>query len=104
MEDGVVFLANKTVLFDVTGCLTTNPTNVSKSPAKVLQAMEKGKHDHFKAKNAVLVPIAFNEFRLLETQAYDFFVLLANEAARTGPVHTLSHIYNIIRLIRVHKV
>ena len=83
---------------NVTGCHTTNPTNVSKSPAKVLKALEKGKHDkyddHAKAKNAVLVPIAFNEFGLLGAEAVDFFVMLANEAVRTGSrSHPVSYIH-----------
>ena len=64
------------MLFDVTGCHTTNPTNVTNSPAKVLKAMEAGKHDkyddHAEAKNVVLVPIAFNGFGLLGTEAEDF--------------------------------
>ena len=99
VEDGVVFMANKTVLFDVTGCHTTNPTNVNKSPHKVLKAMETGKHDkydnHAKAKNAELVPIAFNEYGLLGKEAEDFFVLLANEALVAGGsrVHPVSYIH-----------
>ena len=46
--------------------------------------MEVGKHhkydDHARAKNAVLVPIAFNEYGLFGKEAEDLFVLLANEA------------------------
>ena len=95
LEDGVIFLANKTVLFDVTGCHTTNPTNVNKSPDRVLRSLEVGKHnkydDHARAKNA---PLAFNEYGLFRQQAEDFFVLFANEATRDHPVpiiHTSLH-------------
>ena len=85
-----LIVKNLSIVNYVTGCHTTGPTKVTKSPDRVLNSLEVGKHkkydDHARAKNAVLVPIAFNEYGLFGKEAEDFFVILANEATREHPV------------------